>query len=143
MRKSYDLSIKNFHKANNSAHSRLIYGGTSQVRLHVAREMRRLNINYGGMDELYFDCADGGEVPLFAGTIIIDNVDLATKRCLNYLKDYMDARSNADTWIRLTFLSQSSLKKELENNTIVPGFYYNIVYFINAYDLYDAALIKI
>ncbi len=143
MRKSYELSIADFHKANNSVHSRLIYGGTPQVRLHVARQMRHLNINTSTMSELYFNCADGGEVPLFAGWLIIDNVELATKRCQFYLKDYMDARPKEETCVRLTFLSQSSLKKELENDIMVPGFYYNIVYFINAYDLYDARLIKI
>jgi hypothetical protein len=109
----------------------LIFGRTGDIRRDIARQIANRSL-YKKFGETYFDCGvEYGSVPLTAGTIIIDNVDYASKSVQVRLKDCMDAKVN-DEYMRFIFCSETNLVGKVNTGKLLPGVFHNIVMSINA-----------
>ncbi len=109
----------------------LIFGRTGVVRRGIANQIADHSL-YKSSESSYFDCGEEyGSIPLTAGTVIIDNVDYASKFLQTRLKEYMDA-DNGKGCIRFIFCSETNLVKKVETGKLLPGVFHNIVMSINA-----------
>jgi hypothetical protein len=115
-----------------TSHPTLIFGHTGDIRRSIANEIAS-HSKFASYGTSYFDCGvEYGSVPLTAGTIIIDNIDYASKSIQIRLQEYMDADKRGKGCIRFIFLSETNLEKKVETGKLMPGVFFNIIIFIDA-----------
>ena len=115
-----------------TSHPILIFGCDSSIRKDIAHQIANHSMHKSS-GITYFDCGiEYGSVPLIAGTVIIDNVDYASKFVQARLQEYMDEQKPGDGHIRFIFCSETNLVEKVETGKLMPGVFHNIVMKINA-----------
>ena len=113
----------------------LIFGRTGDIRRDIAHQIAD-NSRFKVFGNTYFDCGvEYGSIPFAAGTMIIDNVDYASKFVQVRLKEYMDAdneKGRKKGRIRFIFLGETNLEEKVETGKLIPGVFFNMVMSINA-----------
>ena len=118
-----------------TSHPILIFGCNGDIRRGIAHQIANQSM-YRSSEVTYFDCGiEYGNVPLIAGTIIIDNIDYASEFVQDRLQDYMHEqriRRGRKSHMRFIFLCETNLVKRVEAGYLLPGVFYNMVLSINA-----------
>lgn len=115
-----------------TSHPILVFGRTGDIRRNIARQIAD-NSRHRKFGTSYFDCGvEYGSIPFTAGTMLIDNIDYASKFVQVRLQEYMDGQKVGNEHIRLIFLSETNLEEKVETGKLMPGVFFNIVMSINA-----------
>lgn len=119
------------NKAMRSNHTVLLFGGTHEERMELARDLRTKS-EFPSWYELYWDCSENEDIPMTSGYVFVDNIEKGSKSCQHRLKDLFDAIKDFDKFpTRFIFLSEHDLYDSAWQEIIPTGLYYQMTFIID------------
>ncbi len=129
-------SKESLKKAMKSNYTVLLFGGTHEERMELARDLR-MKSKFPSWTELYFDCSENEDIPMTSGYVFVDNIEKGSKRCQHRLKDLFDEIKDFEKFpTRFIFLSKHDLYDSAwKDDTIPAGLYCQMMHVIDLDEL--------